>query len=119
MALASTDGIKLFVSALFASAASNILKFILDYAKNKKPNLKLFVGESIAGNDVVEQSKTFNEAVGIDGIILSKADIDEKGGAAMSVSYVTGKPISYLGSGQGYKDLERFDKQKLLKSLGL
>ena len=97
----------------------NLLDEMKKIVRVSKPNLKLFVGESIAGNDVVEQSKTFNEAVGIDGIILSKADIDEKGGAAMSVSYVTGKPISYLGSGQGYKDLERFDKQKLLKSLGL
>ena len=95
----------------------NLLDEMKKIVRVSKPNLKLFVGESIAGNDVVEQSKTFNEAVGIDGIILSKADIDEKGGAAMSVSYVTGKPISYLGSGQGYKDLERFDKQKLLKSL--
>ena len=97
----------------------NLLDEMKKIVRVSKPNLKLFVGESIAGNDVVEQSKTFNEAVGIDGIILSKADIDEKGVAAMSVSYVTGKPISYLGSGQGYKDLERFDKQKLLKSLGL
>lgn len=84
-----------------------------------KPDLKLFVGESITGNDCVEQAKQFNNAVGIDGIILSKADVDEKGGAAISVSYVTQKPILFLGVGQEYKDLQAFDKEKLLASIGL
>ncbi len=84
-----------------------------------KPDLKIFVGESITGNDCVEQAKQFNEAVGIDGIILSKADVDEKGGAAISVSYVTQRPILFLGVGQEYKDLQPFDKEKLLASIGL
>ncbi len=83
------------------------------------PNLKLFVGESITGNDCVEQAKVFNEAIDLDGIILSKADIDEKGGAAVSISYVTGKPILFIGTGQGYRDLEPFDKEKIIKSIGL
>ncbi len=82
------------------------------------PDLKIFVGESITGNDCVEQAKTFNEAVGIDGIILAKADVDEKGGAAISVSYVTKKPILYLGTGQEYKDLEKFNEEKVMKGLG-
>jgi fused signal recognition particle receptor len=84
-----------------------------------KPDLTLFIGESITGNDCVEQAKQFNEAVGIDGIVLSKADIDEKGGAAISVSYVTKKPILYLGVGQEYDDLKKFDPRALLESLGL
>ncbi|HLF55153.1 MAG TPA: signal recognition particle-docking protein FtsY, partial [Candidatus Nanoarchaeia archaeon] len=84
-----------------------------------KPDLKIFVGESITGNDCVEQAKQFNDAIGIDGIILSKADVDEKGGAAISVSYVTQKPILFLGVGQEYKDLQEFDKEKLLTSIGL
>ena len=82
------------------------------------PDFKIFIGESLAGNDVVEQVKLFNDVVGIDGIILSKADTDEKGGAAISVSYVTGKPILYLGVGQTYDDLEKFDKDKLMEKLG-
>jgi fused signal recognition particle receptor len=84
-----------------------------------KPDLKIFVGESITGNDCIEQAKKFNEAVGIDGIILAKADVDEKGGAAISVSYVTQKPILFLGVGQEYEDLQAFDKEKLLASIGL
>jgi fused signal recognition particle receptor len=83
------------------------------------PDLKIFVGESITGNDCVEQAKQFNDAVGIDGIILAKADVDEKGGAAISVSYVTKKPILFLGVGQEYDDLQQFDKEKLLVSIGL
>jgi len=84
-----------------------------------KPDLKIFVGESITGNDCVEQAKTFNEAVGIDGIILAKADIDEKGGAAVSVSYITKKPILYLGVGQEYDDLQEFEPEVVVKGLGL
>ncbi len=84
-----------------------------------KPDLKIFVGESITGNDCVEQAKKFDEAIGIDGIILAKADIDEKGGAAISVTYVTKKPILYLGVGQEYKDLQEFSKEKILNSIGL
>ncbi|MBW2965986.1 signal recognition particle-docking protein FtsY [Candidatus Woesearchaeota archaeon] len=84
-----------------------------------KPDLKIFVGESITGNDCTEQAKKFNEAIGIDGIILSKADIDEKGGAAISVSHVTSKPILFLGMGQEYEDLKLFDKQIILNNIGL
>lgn len=88
-------------------------------ARVTKPNMKIFVAEAIAGNDAVIQAKTFDKAIDIDGIILAKADIDEKGGAAVSVSYVTGKPIIYLGCGQRYEDLEKFDKEKIIKSIGL
>lgn len=84
-----------------------------------KPDLKIFIGESITGNDCIEQARKFNEAVGIDGIILSKADIDEKGGAALSVSYVTKKPILFFGIGQNYVDLKEFNKQEVIKNLGL
>src|SRR3989338_8226686 len=84
-----------------------------------KPHYKIFVGESITGNDCVEQAQQFDNAVGIDGIILSKADVDEKGGAAISVSYVTKKPIMYLGTGQTYDDIEQFSKEKIIKTLGL
>lgn len=83
------------------------------------PDLKIFVGESITGNDCIEQAQKFNEAINLDGIILSKADIDEKGGTALSVSYITGKPILYLGTGQEYSDLEKFSKEKIIENLGL
>ncbi|VVB80493.1 Signal recognition particle receptor FtsY [uncultured archaeon] len=83
------------------------------------PDLKIFLGESITGNDATEQASSFNQHISIDGIILSKADVDEKGGTALSVSFVTKKPIYFLGTGQSYDDLEVFDKDKVIKSLGL
>ncbi|MCF7799166.1 signal recognition particle-docking protein FtsY [Candidatus Woesearchaeota archaeon] len=98
---------------------SNLMDELKKLIRVNKPDLNIFIGESITGNDCVEQAVAFNEAVGIDGIILSKADVDDKGGAAISVSYVTGKPILYLGTGQTYDDLEVFDKEKILANLGL
>ena len=97
----------------------NLLEEMKKIIRVAKPNLKIFVGESITGNDCVEQAKTFNEAVGIDGIILAKADVDEKGGAAISVSYVTKKPIMYLGIGQEYNDLKEFEPSLIVEGLGL
>ena len=97
----------------------NLMAQIEKVAKVCNPDLRLFVGESITGNDIIEQIKTFNQSVKIDGIILSKADIDEKGGTALSVGYTTEKPILYLGVGQEYKDLQKFDKNKFVESLGL
>ena len=81
--------------------------------------MKIFVAESITGNDATEQAKIFNESINIDGIILSKADIDEKAGTILSVSYITKKPIYFLGTGQKYSDLMPFTKQTILKNLGL
>ncbi len=97
----------------------NLMQELEKILRVAKPDLKIFVGESIAGNDVVEQAKYFQDKIGIDAIILSKADTDEKGGAAISVSYVTGKPILYLGTGQDYDDLEEFDKSKIMSRIGL
>ena len=98
---------------------ANLMDEMRKIVRVASPDLKIFVGESITGNDCVEQAKQFNELVGIDGIVLAKADVDEKGGAAISVSYVTKKPILYLGVGQRYEDLEEFDSVKLLDGLGL
>jgi fused signal recognition particle receptor len=97
---------------------TNLMAELEKVVRVAKPDLKIFIGESVTGNDCVEQAKEFDKAVGIDAIILSKADVDEKGGAAISVSHVTGKPILYLGVGQAYGDLKRFDRQKIIKSLG-
>jgi len=99
--------------------ASNLLKEMEKIKRVAKPNITIFTGESITGNDATEQVKAFNETIGIDAIILSKADIDEKGGTALSVGYTTNKPILYLGTGQEYSDLEPFDKKKFIKKLGL
>lgn len=97
----------------------NLLHEMEKISRISKPNLKIFVAEAIAGNDATEQAKAFNEMIGIDGSILSKVDVDEKGGTIISIGYITKKPILYLGIGQNYGDLELFDKKKFIKQLGL
>lgn len=99
--------------------AKNLIREIEKISRVCKPDLKLFVGESITGNDIIEQVKSFDWAINIDGIILTKADIDEKGGTALSVGYILKKPILYLGTGQEYNKIEVFDKQKFIEKLGL
>ena len=98
---------------------SNLMDELKKVIRVVNPDFKIFVGESIVGNDCTEQARKFSSSVGVDGIILSKADIDEKGGTAISISYVTDKPILYLGTGQGYGDIEKFSVSKLMDSLGL
>ncbi|MBW3015848.1 signal recognition particle-docking protein FtsY [Candidatus Woesearchaeota archaeon] len=97
----------------------NLMDEVKKLIRVANPDLKIFVGESITGNDCVEQASKFNEAIGIDGIVLTKADVDEKGGAAISVSYVTKKPIMFLGTGQRYVDIEKFDSSVIIEGLGL
>ncbi len=99
--------------------AKNLLKEMEKIVRVCKPDTKIFVGESITGNDAIEQAKSFDSAIGIDGIVLAKADIDEKGGTALSVGYVTKKPILFLGTGQEYDNIEPFNKKKFIEKLGL
>jgi len=82
-----------------------------------KPDMSIFVGDALTGNDAVEQAKTFDEMVGIDAVILAKADADAKGGAALSIPFVTGKPIIFLGVGQGYDDLVEFSPEWFIEKL--
>ncbi|MBW2995268.1 signal recognition particle-docking protein FtsY [Candidatus Woesearchaeota archaeon] len=95
----------------------NLMDELKKVIRVSKPDLIVFVGDALTGNDAVEQAKEFNDAVGIDGIILAKSDVDEKGGAAVSVSYVTKKPILYLGMGQKYEDLKEFTPNLIFENL--
>lgn len=81
------------------------------------PDLIVFVGDSLTGNDAVEQAMKFNDSVGLDGIILTKADADAKGGAALSIGYVINKPILFLGVGQGYEDLMEFKPEWMVEQI--
>lgn len=89
----------------------NLLDEMKKIVKVVDPDLKVFVGDALTGNDAVEQAEKFNEEVGIDAIILTKVDADVKGGAALSVTYATGKPIIFIGVGQSYDDLEPFNAE--------
>lgn len=74
-----------------------------------QPDFTIMILDSLIGNDATEQAMTFNEQVGFDAAVLTKVDADAKGGSSLSVSYLTGKPIIYVGVGQEYKDLQPFD----------
>ena len=82
-----------------------------------KPDLIIYVGDSLTGNDAVEQASKFDEAVGVDGIVLTKADADAKGGAALSIGYVINKPILFLGVGQSYEDIMEFNPEWMVDQL--
>jgi len=99
--------------------SKNLLREIEKVERVCKPDTSIFIGESITGNDSVEQIKAFNEYLNLSAIILTKSDIDEKGGTALSLGYITKKPILYLGTGQNYEDIEQFDKNKFIERLGL
>ncbi len=81
------------------------------------PDVIVYVGDSLTGNDAVEQASKFDDAVGIDGIILTKADADAKGGAALSIGYVINKPVLFLGVGQSYEDIMEFKPEWMVEQL--
>ena len=95
----------------------NLMDEMAKIKRVAKPDLILFVGDALAGNDAVEQAKRFNEIVGIDGVILTKVDTDAKGGSALSVAYTIGKPLLFIGVGQGYEDQIPFDPQWMIDNI--
>ncbi|APE96540.1 signal recognition particle-docking protein FtsY [Halodesulfurarchaeum formicicum] len=82
-----------------------------------EPDLTIFVDEAVAGQDAVNRAAEFDDAANIDGAILTKADADTHGGAAISIAKVTGAPILFLGTGQGYDDLQVFDPEAVVEEL--
>ncbi|PSQ39669.1 signal recognition particle-docking protein FtsY [Halobacteriales archaeon SW_5_70_135] len=81
------------------------------------PDMTVFVDEAVAGQDAVRRAREFDDAAETDGVVLTKADADSQGGAAISIAHVTGKPILFLGTGQEYDDLERFDPERMVDRL--
>jgi len=92
----------------------NLMNELVKIKRVVRPDLTVFTVDSLIGNDAVQQAEEFNKAVGIDATILTKVDADAKGGSALSVTYVTQKPILFIGVGQTYKDLELFVPEKFV-----
>jgi fused signal recognition particle receptor len=92
----------------------NLMNELIKVRRVVGPDLTIFTVDSLIGNDAVTQAEEFNKAVGIDATILTKVDADVKGGSALSVTYVTQKPILFIGVGQTYKDLELFNPEKFV-----
>ena len=95
----------------------NLMREMQKIVNVAEPDLILFIGDSLAGNDALNQAREFNKSVGIDANILTKFDADAKGGAALSISYETKKPILFIGIGQGYDDLEPFNSQLFISNI--
>jgi len=95
----------------------NLMDQMKKIVRVTKPDLLIFVDEAIAGNDAVERARLFNESVPIGGSILTKTDADAKGGSAISIAYITGKPVLFLGVGQTYPDLVKFEPHWLVDRL--
>ncbi len=95
--------------------SKNLMEQIAKITKVVNPDVKIFVGDSLAGNDTVNQAREFYEHTRFDAAILTKADADARGGAALSIAKVTSTPILYVGVGQEYADLRPFDKRAFLE----
>ncbi len=92
----------------------NLMNELVKVKRVVGPDMTVLTVDSLIGNDAVMQAEEFNKSVGIDATILTKVDADVKGGSALSVTYVTGKPILFIGVGQTYKDLELFNPEKFV-----
>ena len=95
----------------------NLMDEMAKIKRVAKPDMIIFVGDALAGNDAVDQAKRFNEIVGIDGVILTKVDTDAKGGSALSVAYTIGKPLLFVGLGQKYEDQIPFDSEWMINNI--
>jgi fused signal recognition particle receptor len=96
---------------------TNLMEEMRKIVRVVQPDITVFVGDALSGNDAVTQAEEFSKHVKINGSILTKVDADVKGGSAISVVYVTGKPILYLGVGQGYEDLIQFKPEIIIDRL--
>ena len=97
--------------------ARNLMDEISKIVRVVKPDIKLFVGDALAGNDTINQAREFFQYTNFDGALLTKIDADAKGGAAISIVHITSKPIIFLGVGQGYDDLVSFDAERFIDSI--
>jgi len=95
----------------------NLVRELEKIIRLTEPHLKLFIGDALAGNDVIQQADKFNAEIDLDGIIMTKLDSDIKGGAVISIANVIKKPILFLGVGQSYDDLIEFEPNKIMEQV--
>jgi len=96
---------------------SNLMNQLEKIKRVMKPDLVVYVDEAVAGNDAVIRAAEFDRTVGADAIVLTKADMDSRGGAAISIAHTIGKPLMFLGVGQGYDDIIPFNPAGVVDEL--
>jgi fused signal recognition particle receptor len=97
--------------------SSNLMSELQKICRVTEPDLKIFVGDALTGNSLISQVTLFNNKIGIDASILNKMDADVKGGAAVSVTHISQRPIIFIGTGQKYKDLEPFTPEEIVDKI--
>jgi len=95
----------------------NLMDELSKVCRVNKPDLKILVIDSLVGNDAVPQAKMFNDAVGIDAVVFTKIDVNEKGGCILSVAHTLKKPILFLGIGQEYSSLKTFKPEEFIEKV--
>ncbi|MFA4877726.1 MAG: signal recognition particle-docking protein FtsY [Methanoregula sp.] len=96
---------------------ANLMSQLEKIKRVMKPDLVVYVDEAVAGNDAVTRAFEFDKTVGADAVVLTKADMDSRGGAAISIAHTIGKPLMFLGVGQGYDDIIAFEPAKVVDEL--
>jgi fused signal recognition particle receptor len=96
---------------------ANLMDELKKVKRVAEPHLIIFVGDSLAGNDAIEQAKAFDASVGVDAVILTKIDADSKGGAALSIAHAIKKPIAFVSTGQEYEQFQKFDAEWMVKRI--
>jgi fused signal recognition particle receptor len=96
---------------------SNLMNQLEKIRRVMKPDLIVYVDEAVAGNDAIVRAAEFDRTVGADAVVLTKADMDSRGGAAISIAHTIGKPLMFLGTGQGYEDIIPFDPDQVVEDL--
>ncbi|MFB6145318.1 MAG: signal recognition particle receptor subunit alpha [Candidatus Nanohaloarchaea archaeon] len=96
-------------------ADTNLMDELEKMVDVNEPDISFLVVDALSGNDVVEQAVAYEGM--FDAIIVTKMDVDESGGAIISISQKSGKPVAFLGTGQGYEDLEEFDKEEFVEDI--
>ncbi len=96
---------------------ANLMSQLGKIKRVMKPDLVVYVDEAVAGNDAVTRAFEFDKTVGADAVVLTKADMDSRGGAAISIAHTIGKPLMFLGVGQAYDDIMPFEPDKVVEEL--
>lgn len=109
------DKIALIDTAGRSHADQNLMNELEKMVRVNEPDISFLVVDALAGNDVIEQAEAYKDM--FDAVIVTKMDVDENGGAIISISYESGKPVAYLGTGQDYSDLEPFDKEEFIEEI--
>jgi fused signal recognition particle receptor len=96
---------------------ANLMSQLDKIKRVMKPDLVVYVDEAVAGNDAVTRAFEFDKTIGADAVVLTKTDMDSRGGAAISIAHTIGKPLMFIGTGQSYEDIAPFEPAQVVEEL--